>query len=100
MACPLPSRLREIVVKYLGDLGTSDKFTISLLKLYDYDEDEIVKTQASISYYNLLKTSNNNIKGDLKYLSESIVCYGMDYEEREKSSILWFVNIESIRYHV
>ena len=86
MACPLPSRLREIVVKYLGDLGTSDKFTISLLKLYDYDEDEIVKTQASISYYNLLKTSNNNIKGDLKYLSESIVCYGMDYEERRKAA--------------
>ncbi|SCG85664.1 NACHT domain-containing protein [Methanobacterium congolense] len=87
MACPLPIRLREIIAKYLGDLGSyDDEFAISLIKLYDYEEDEIVKTQASISYYKLLKSSKNNIEDDLKYLSESIVCYGMHYEERRRAA--------------
>lgn len=95
MACPLPSQLREIIVTYLGD-QTPDEFTLSLLKLYDHEENELVKTQASISYYNLLKSSKNDLKDDLRYLSETIVCYGPDHEERRKAAFCGLVILKRL----
>ena len=59
---------------------------MSLLKLYDYEQDEEVKTQASISYHKRLKASGQDIRPAVEILSKSIVCYGFDHEERRQAA--------------
>lgn len=91
MICPLPSHLREVIVKYLGDMGSIDEFTISLLSLYDYEHEDIVKTQASINYFKLLKLTNRDITYDLDYLDHTIDVCGMDYDKRRRAAFCGLV---------
>ena len=86
MACPLPVRLRTIITTYLGESSGDETFVMSLLKLYDHEQDGEVKTQASISYHERLKTSGQDTRPAIESLSESIVCYGPDREERRQAA--------------
>jgi len=80
IACPLPVR-----PTHLGE-GDIDEFALSLLKLYDHEQDEEIKTQASISYHKRLEASGQDMRPAVETLSKSIVCYGPDHEERRQAA--------------
>ena len=69
---------------------------MSLLKLYDHEQDGEVKTQASISYHERLKTSGQDTRPAIESLSESIVCYGLDHEERRQSAFCGLVILDRL----
>lgn len=96
MVCPLPVRLRTIIAIYLGEVGVDETFTMSLLKLYDHEQDGEVKTQASISYHERLKTSEQDRRPVIESLSESIVCYGFDHEERRQAAFCGLVILDRL----
>jgi hypothetical protein len=91
IACPLPVQLREVIATHLGDEDVDEAFAMSLLKLYDYEQDEKVKTQASISYHKRLKSSGQDTGSAVKTLSKDIVCHGMDYAERRQAAFCGLV---------
>ncbi|UZN01366.1 hypothetical protein OL548_33855 (plasmid) [Lysinibacillus sp. MHQ-1] len=66
-----------------------DEFNVSLLKIYDYESDPLVKTQSSISFYKHIKFNEDEISNALKDLSKAIVCKGIDYNERRQAAFLW-----------
>lgn len=86
IACPLPVQLREVIATYLGEEDVNEAFAMSLLKLYDYEQDEEVKIQASISYHKRLKASGQDTGPAVETLSKNIVCHGMDYAERRQAA--------------
>ena len=86
IACPLPVRLRGVIATHLGEEDVDEAFALSLLKLYDHEQDEEVKTQASISYHKRLEASGQDIRPAVETLSKSIVCYGFDHEERRQAA--------------
>jgi hypothetical protein len=94
--CIIPSNLREIIAKRLGDSNSEDEFTMSLLNLYDFEQNDTVKTQASISYYNLLKSSAKDIKHDLDYLDHTINAVGMDFEKRRLAAFCGLIIMKQL----
>jgi hypothetical protein len=96
IVCPLPAKLREIIAIRLGEEGGDDTFAISLLKLYDHEQDEKVKAQASISYHTQLKASGQNTKESVDLLSQNIVCYGIDHDERRQAAFCGLVVLGSL----
>nr|QNO56865.1 hypothetical protein KGHFPOIM_00007 [Methanosarcinales archaeon ANME-1 ERB7] len=91
IACPLPVQLREVIATHLGEEEVDEAFAMSLLKLYDYEQDEKVKTQASISYHKRLKASGQDTGPAVETLSKDIVCHGMDYGERRQAAFCGLV---------
>ncbi len=91
IASPLPTRLRGVIATRLGEGGGDEAFAMSLLKLYDFEQDEGVKTQASISYHTQLKALGQDISPVLETLSQGIVCYGFDHEERRQAAFCGLV---------
>ncbi|MFX1487406.1 MAG: NACHT domain-containing protein, partial [Promethearchaeota archaeon] len=96
MANPLPSQLRSIIAERLRDQTTDSASAMSLLRLYDHDVDEIVKTQASINYHNWLKAVGSNVEQQIGSLSKDIVCYGPDYEERRRAAFCGLVALDRL----
>ena len=97
IVCPLPSVLRMKIASRLENSSVDDDFALSLLGLYDYDSNPVVKTQASISYHTLLKNSGNDLTLALNTLTKDIVCYGPDHEERRQAAFCGLLNFRSIR---
>jgi hypothetical protein len=87
IVCPLPSFLRMRIASRLENSSADDDFALSLLGLYDYDSNPVVKTQASISYHTLLNYSGKDVTSALNTLTKDIVCYGPDHEERRQAAI-------------
>lgn len=83
---PLPTPLRLLIAKKLGDELETQDFALSLLRLYDLESDPIVKTESSISYHKLLKLSGKDLTAASEQLSANIMCYGPDYEERRHAA--------------
>jgi energy-coupling factor transporter ATP-binding protein EcfA2 len=96
IACPLPVPLRGMIAASLGENTSDTEFTLSLLQLYDLEQDEEVKTQASIGYHTRLKESGKDIKSVIDTLSKSIVCYGHDYEERRQAAFCGLVILDRL----
>lgn len=86
IANPLPTPLRLLIAKKLGDELENQDFALSLLHLYDLESDPIVKTESSISYHKLLKLSGKDLTTASEQLSANIMCYGPDYEERRHAA--------------
>lgn len=85
IACPIPNPLRKVIATYL-EQATDEASVFDLLRLYDHEADEEVKTLASISYHKRLKYSGRNINEVLNKLSKNIISYGLDYEERRQAA--------------
>lgn len=96
IACPLPVQLREVIATHLGEEEVDEAFAMSLLKLYDYEQDEKVKTQASISYHKRLKASGQDTRHAVETLSKGIVCYGFDHEERRQAAFCGLALLERL----
>lgn len=91
IACPLPVRLRSIIASCLGEVGLDETSAMSLLRLYDHESDEEVKTLASISYHTRLRASQQDTSQAIETLSHDIVCYGFDHEERRRAAFCGLV---------
>lgn len=93
---PLPGQLRQIIAKQLGEEVNHDGFSVSLLELYDYDEDTIVKTQSSISFHKLIKENQSYVLQAVDKLSETIKCYGPDHEDRRQAALCGLLTLERL----
>jgi hypothetical protein len=93
IACPLPVNLRRIIATRLGEIGYDETFSLSFLQSYDLEENAEVKTQASISYYSLLRASGLETGPAVEFLSQDIVCYGPDYEQRRQAAFCGLVSL-------
>ncbi len=96
IACPLPVHLRKIIAAHLGERGLDEEFALSLLELYDHEQDEEVKTQASISYHTRLKASKRDTNSAVESLSKSIVCYGIDHKERRQAAFCGLIILDRL----
>jgi DNA replication protein DnaC len=96
IANPLPANLRKIINKSLREGMGDDEFAISLLKLYDYEENEELKTESSISYHMRLKTSGYDTEKALQELSTNIVSYGFEYQERRLAAFCGLVVLKRL----
>jgi hypothetical protein len=96
MACPLPVRLRRVIATRLGEGSADDSFVMSLLKLYDHEPDEEVKTQTSIGYHTRLKALGQDTGPAVETLSQSIVCYGFDHRERRQAAFCGLVILDRL----
>jgi NACHT domain len=86
IACPLPASLRRIIAARLGEWISDEEFSLSLLGFYDYDDDDEVKTTASISYHACLKRAGREINLAVDTLSRDIVSAGPDYKKRRQAA--------------
>ncbi len=96
IACPLPTHLRAIIAERLGSRDVESAYTLSALKQYDLEQDDGVKTQASISYHRRLKTSGQDLEPAIQKLSEDIECYGHDYEERRRAAFVGLLELKRL----
>ena len=81
---PLPTLLRTRIITKLSNQPTEDQFARSILKDYDLEEDDELKTFASIAYHRGLR----RIGGEpaLDSLVEAMSCYGPDHQERRRAA--------------
>jgi len=87
---PLPLPLRSGVVRHLARAG-KDQFALDLLAKYDIENDGELKTQASVAYHKRLVADGLDLASAISYLSEIIVAYGLDHEERRQAALAGLV---------
>lgn len=93
---PLPDQLRLLIANLLGEGIDQDEFNVSLLSLYDYDVNPLVKTQSSISFHKHIKLNENKVTNAVEILSKTIVCYGMDYTERRQAAFCGLATLNKL----
>lgn len=96
IAFPLPAQLRQVIAYHLGEGMEQEEFNISLLKLYDYDVDSLVKTQSSISYHKHIIYNETRSLQAIEDLSKTIVYYGIDYADRRQASFCGLVTLKKL----
>jgi hypothetical protein len=96
IACPLPTVLREAIVVRLGTGYATDDFVLPLLELYDHEQNGDVKAQASISYHERLRDSGRDVEMEIRRLSEDIVAYGLDLDERRQAAFCGLVTLSRL----
>jgi hypothetical protein len=103
LACPLPAPLRALIARRLREGAGDSEFAFSLLSAYHEEIDDEAMTEGSISYHTLLLESGNEIGAALGKLSQDIVSYGPDYEQRRQAALAGLIVfgrlevIESVR---
>ncbi len=95
LCAPIDSGLREIIASRLGE-NKGDNFSLELLKDYDLEQDDSVKSTAAIAYYEKKLSLDIDVTGDLKQLAEDIVCYGPDHEERRQAAFCGLVILKHL----
>lgn len=86
IACPLAAALRERIADRLGAGYGDEEFVLPLLGLYADEADEAVKVRASIGYHERLQASGRNTEPATERLSEDMVAYGPDMDERRQAA--------------
>jgi hypothetical protein len=79
IATPLPAALRKVIAAYLGE-SADDSYSLSLLGLYEFDDDDEVMSQGSLGYYSRLRASGRDLSPALEKLSQGLVGVGVHYE--------------------
>jgi hypothetical protein len=90
---PLPDYLRLVIAERLpqespvreGSLALP-AFPMELLGLYEREQDEEVKCQAALSYWNLVKATGAVSDTHLERLARDIARYGPDHEEQRQAA--------------
>lgn len=96
IATPLPVQLRGVIAAHLSNGEVEDDFAISLLDLYDHEDNEELKVQASVGYHTRLKNSGADTTRAVERLSRDIVCYGHDYQERRLAAFCGLFILERL----
>jgi hypothetical protein len=92
---PLPLPLRSEVVRHLAR-SDKDEFALDLLAKYDVENDAELKTQASVAYHKRLVADGLDLASAISYLSEIIVAYGIDHEERRQAALAGLVVLRQL----
>jgi energy-coupling factor transporter ATP-binding protein EcfA2 len=95
-ANPLPVRLRGRIARSLKPGAGSDEFLLSILRLYDHEPDDSVKTEASIACHHSLRSLGKVAVADLEALREAIAATGPDYPERRRAAFAGLVALHRI----
>ena len=90
LVAPIGADLREVIAKRLGE-NKKDDFSLSLLKQYDVEQDDSVKSATAIAFYKYKIESELNVSKELKQLSKDIICYGPDHDERRQAAFCGLV---------
>ncbi len=83
---PLPPPLRLRILNKLSDQPYDDEFSLSILRDYDVEENDELKTVASIGYHRNLHHTGRRLENALDRLKTDISCYGPDHEERRHAA--------------
>jgi energy-coupling factor transporter ATP-binding protein EcfA2 len=95
-ANPLPVSLRGRIARSLKPSAGSDEFLLSVLRFYDHEPDDSVKTEASIAYHQTLRSLCRVANADIEALREAIAATGMDYEARRRAAFAGLVALGRI----
>lgn len=95
-ACPLPTNLRNRIAMRLREGVGDDQFALSILSLYDHEEDPSVKTLASIGYHEKLISTGADTKDAEDYLSSTICCYGIDHDARRQAAFCGLTSLKKL----
>ena len=91
----LPVALRTRIVSKIASQPSEDEFALSILKDYDVEEDDELKTVASIAYHRSLRR-NRRAETALEELINGVSCYGPDYEERRHAAFAGLLVLERV----
>jgi hypothetical protein len=90
-----PPALRARIVSKIASQPSEDEFALSILKDYDVEEDDELKTVASIAYHRSLRR-NGRAETALEQLINGVSCYGPDYEERRRAAFAGLLALERV----
>lgn len=96
MAAPLPASLRLSVVSDPSIVTADSAFALEVLSKWDADSDEEVKTEASIRYYALKRSTEVGMEAELTKLRTTLSALGFDYEERRQAAFAGLVGLRRI----
>ena len=88
-----PPALRARILSKIASQPSEDEFALSILKDYDVEEDDELKTVASIAYHRSLRR-DGRAEATLEELIDGISCYGPDYEERRRAAFAGLLVLE------
>ncbi len=92
---PLPRALRLRILNKVSNLPPEDEFSLSIVKDYDVEENDELKTIASVaSHTNLRGTAGAETAVD--QLMKGIACYGPDFEERRRAAFAGLLILERL----
>ncbi len=91
----LPVLLRARISAKLASEPAEDSFSQSILKDYDVEEDDELKTIASISYHRALRRGGRT-EAVMDRLLEAVSCYGPDHEERRRAAFAGLLALERL----
>ena len=91
----LPTALRARIVSKIASQPPENEFALSILKDYDLEEDDELKTVASIAYHRSL-SRNGRSDTALEELINGLSCYGPDYEERRHAAFAGLIVLERV----
>ncbi|MGH7778484.1 MAG: hypothetical protein ACREQR_01480 [Candidatus Binataceae bacterium] len=92
---PLPSALRLRILQKVSSLPHDDEFSLSVLRDYDVEEDDELKTVASIAYHQRLHRQEDKDKASAE-LTQGISCYGPDHDERRRAAFAGLLVLERL----
>jgi len=95
LLCPLPATLRSSIVENLSKQH-NEKFSCELLSKYDLEEDDDIKTAASIGFHKRLVAEGREPAVALASLAETISCYGPDFEDRRRAAFAGLMILEHL----
>jgi len=92
---PLPPPLRLRILSKVANQPHDDEFALSVLKDYDVEENDELKTIASIAYHRSLRRIGQGGNA-VDRLLEDIVCLGPDHEERRRAAFAGLLVLERV----
>ena len=84
---PLPTVLRRQIVEELSTTG-DEEFALSVLRQYDVETDDDVKTRAAIGYFRKLIPQSDEATAALERVTRDIRVSGPDFEERRRAAFV------------
>jgi hypothetical protein len=79
---PLPTQLRGMILRELGDLQDNDGFASSILSQYDAEPQSDLKVVGSIGYHRSLSKDPDLPANVIENLGQAISAQGFDYQAR------------------
>jgi hypothetical protein len=92
---PLPQALRLRILNKVSGLPPEDEFSLSIIKDYDVEEADELKTIASIACHTSLRRTGQ-VGNAVDELMKGIRCYGPDYEERRRAAFAGLLSLERL----
>lgn len=93
IASPLPLNLRQVIAARLGEGSGDEAFAIEMLRQYDDEMDEEVKTQAAIGYGRRLRTAGQDLAHAIDRFHRDLDAKDFHAAERHQAAIAGLVEL-------